>query len=174
MVAQQIQFVTTVYTGSMDKDAERLRLTTIRKTISSSEIPMQLISQLTFMQMNTAHIYLPNSALNEISTKNVIKWLKQHWPSIQISSPEMSKNALMHVGPFDVIFIPVLGFDTSGNRIGMGGGWYDRFLAMHTDAVKIGLAYDECEVPKIEPEPHDVRLDYILTPTRLIDANKLQ
>ena len=70
----------------------------------------------------------------------------------------------------DVLFIPLVGFTASGQRLGQGGGHYDRWLAEHPATQKIGLAWD---VQLIEPddalpvEPHDIALDAVITPTRM-------
>lgn len=70
----------------------------------------------------------------------------------------------------DVLFVPLLGFTADGKRLGQGGGHYDRWLAEHPAAIKIGLAWD---VQVIEPdnalptEPHDIALDAVVTPTRM-------
>lgn len=74
----------------------------------------------------------------------------------------------------DVIFVPLIGFTASGNRLGQGGGHYDRWLAEHPGTQTIGLAWD---VQLIEPEdalhaePHDIALDCVVTPTRIYGKN---
>lgn len=67
----------------------------------------------------------------------------------------------------DVLFIPLLGFTARGERIGQGGGHYDRYLANHSQAMKIGLAWDVQLVEHLPVEDHDMLLDYVITPTRL-------
>lgn len=68
----------------------------------------------------------------------------------------------------DVLIMPLIAFTSKCERLGQGGGHYDRYLAIHNPQYKIGLAYDIQERPFIPTEPHDVPLDYIVTPTRLI------
>lgn len=67
----------------------------------------------------------------------------------------------------DIIFLPLVGFDKRGNRLGMGGGYYDRALeALEGNKRRplfIGLAYDEQEVNSIERDTWDIRLDCIVT-----------
>jgi 5-formyltetrahydrofolate cyclo-ligase len=67
------------------------------------------------------------------------------------------------VPAFDVIIVPMLGFDTSLQRIGWGGGYYDKFLATQPKAKKIGVCYSIGEVERIPAEPHDIPLDMIMT-----------
>lgn len=63
-----------------------------------------------------------------------------------------------------LILVPLLGFDRLGGRLGQGGGHYDRVLAqMQGKAVAAGLAFAGQEMPAIPLEPHDQRLDWVLT-----------
>ncbi len=64
----------------------------------------------------------------------------------------------------DLVLVPGLAFTTDGGRLGRGGGFYDRLLAA-TGAVRMGAGLDEQIVPWLPLEPHDVDLDYILTPS---------
>jgi 5-formyltetrahydrofolate cyclo-ligase len=67
----------------------------------------------------------------------------------------------------DVLFCPLLGFTSTGGRIGYGGGHFDRWLAAHPPQLAIGLAWD-CQLEESLPlEPHDVPLNAVITPTRL-------
>lgn len=64
-----------------------------------------------------------------------------------------------------IVICPLTAFDRSGNRVGMGKGYFDRWLAEHgqdVDAV-IGLAFSCQEVPAIPAEPHDIPLSRIIT-----------
>jgi 5-formyltetrahydrofolate cyclo-ligase len=64
----------------------------------------------------------------------------------------------------DVILMPLLGFDTSGTRLGYGGGYYDRTLAAMSKRPRlVGFAFALQEVDHIPREPHDVPLDAIVT-----------
>lgn len=67
----------------------------------------------------------------------------------------------------DIIFLPLVAFDLQGNRLGMGGGYYDSVLSgiKASDKPKlIGLAYNLQQVPEIPKEPWDIQLDAIVTP----------
>ncbi|MBN9506397.1 MAG: 5-formyltetrahydrofolate cyclo-ligase [Altererythrobacter sp.] len=68
----------------------------------------------------------------------------------------------------DVLFMPLVGFTAKGDRLGQGGGYYDRYLAAHPQVVAIGMAWDIQEVPELPLEPHDMRLSAIVTPTRVL------
>ncbi|HEY1631465.1 MAG TPA: 5-formyltetrahydrofolate cyclo-ligase [Rhizomicrobium sp.] len=62
----------------------------------------------------------------------------------------------------DVILVPLLAFDARGHRLGYGGGYYDRTLASLC-ARAIGVAYSGQEIDAIDAEPHDRRLDAVVT-----------
>ena len=71
----------------------------------------------------------------------------------------------------NIILVPLVGFDLFKNRIGYGGGYYDRtieFLEKKNEVLKLGIAFDEQEIAKIPIAKYDKRLDIIVTPTRLI------
>jgi 5-formyltetrahydrofolate cyclo-ligase len=75
----------------------------------------------------------------------------------------------------DIIFMPLVGFDRRGNRIGMGAGFYDRALAFvsyskHAPQL-IGLAHACQEVAHIVPDVWDIPLDYVVTEEEVIKVN---
>ncbi|MHA7818146.1 MAG: 5-formyltetrahydrofolate cyclo-ligase [Erythrobacter sp.] len=67
----------------------------------------------------------------------------------------------------DILFVPLVGFTERLERLGQGGGHYDRWLATHPQATAIGLAWDAQLVESLPVEPHDMALDAVVTPTRL-------
>ena len=73
----------------------------------------------------------------------------------------------------DLIIVPGVVFDLNGNRIGYGGGYYDRYLETIKDVKnKVVLAYDLQIIDSIEPETHDITFDYIITNTKFKKVNK--
>ncbi|MBI4530626.1 MAG: 5-formyltetrahydrofolate cyclo-ligase [Candidatus Latescibacteria bacterium] len=62
----------------------------------------------------------------------------------------------------DLVVVPGVAFDPSGNRIGLGGGYYDHFLR-DLRAMKVGLAYQLQIVERIVPTPTDTPVDLIIT-----------
>ncbi|MFM8796782.1 MAG: 5-formyltetrahydrofolate cyclo-ligase [Betaproteobacteria bacterium] len=63
-----------------------------------------------------------------------------------------------------LLLVPCVGFGPNGYRLGYGGGFYDRTLAsLKPRPLTVGLAYSHGHVPWLQPEPHDVPLDVILT-----------
>lgn len=71
-----------------------------------------------------------------------------------------------------LILVPLLGFDRLGGRLGQGGGHYDRVLAQMRigKVVAMGLAFAGQEMPVIPLEPHDQRLDWVITECEAIDC----
>lgn len=68
----------------------------------------------------------------------------------------------------DVVFIPLLAFDKTGNRVGYGKGFYDRFLAnCKPETIKIGLSFFEAETEITDVFETDVKLDYCVTPEQV-------
>lgn len=63
----------------------------------------------------------------------------------------------------DCVIVPGAAFDLGGGRLGLGGGYYDRFLPRAVNAKKIALAYDFQLVNKLPVESHDMRVDFVLT-----------
>jgi 5-formyltetrahydrofolate cyclo-ligase len=63
-----------------------------------------------------------------------------------------------------LLFVPCVGYGAGGVRLGYGGGFYDRTLAqLQPRPYTVGLGFAAGFVPNLEPEPHDVPLDTILT-----------
>jgi 5-formyltetrahydrofolate cyclo-ligase len=63
-----------------------------------------------------------------------------------------------------LLFVPCVGYGVGGYRLGYGGGFYDRTLAqLKPNPYTVGLGFAAGFLPDMEPEPHDVALDAILT-----------
>ncbi|WP_242447422.1 5-formyltetrahydrofolate cyclo-ligase [Aurantiacibacter aquimixticola] len=67
----------------------------------------------------------------------------------------------------DVLIVPLIGFTDRGERLGQGGGFYDRWLADHPETLAIGLAWDVQKVDALPTEAHDRKMSAIITPTRI-------
>jgi 5-formyltetrahydrofolate cyclo-ligase len=64
----------------------------------------------------------------------------------------------------DAVIVPGLAFTASGDRLGQGGGWYDRFLSeVRSDCVSIGVCFAEQLVDALPVEAHDVTMDHVVT-----------
>jgi 5-formyltetrahydrofolate cyclo-ligase len=85
---------------------------------------------------------------------------------------EMGTFNCWHPGPAadwavpDILLVPLLAFDRTGARLGYGGGYYDRTLALlrrERPIVAVGIAFAAQEMHLLPHEPHDERLDWIVT-----------
>ncbi len=91
-----------------------------------------------------------------------------------IFEPELDMTKVIPASKLDVIFTPLVAFDHSGNRMGMGGGYYDRILA-HLDnrhpPLVVGFAHECQKVEALPAESWDVPLKQIITPARIYTYN---
>ena len=70
----------------------------------------------------------------------------------------------------DLIFVPLVGFDTDLNRLGYGGGFYDRYFDKNLKLkkiIKIGLAFSFQKIKKIPINKFDIKLDRIITEKKI-------
>ena len=83
--------------------------------------------------------------------------------------PEPSGNAesIDDLHKIDLVIVPGVGFDLSGNRLGYGGGYYDVFLR-EIRAFRVGLSYDFQVVDALPCKPEDAAMDAIVTDKRVI------
>ncbi len=105
-----------------------------------------------------------------------LAWDKRHMVPIQIRSLETglveSRSYLrepadgepVSLDMLDVVVVPALAYDRKGNRLGRGGGFYDRFLATRDfKGVSVGIAFREQVLDELPVGEHDVPVDIIVT-----------
>ncbi len=82
------------------------------------------------------------------------------------SHPELGET----IDPYelDLVLVPLVAFDAERHRVGFGAGFYDRTFAEAPRPVLVGLAHDLQELEPWHPEPWDVTLDAVATPTRWV------
>lgn len=137
------------------------------------------------------HLFLTITEQKEIDTEFILNILAGKDKDIILSKSNFEDNSLTHFlltdttvikknayhipepvdgievpsNKIDVVFVPLLAYDTKGNRIGYGKGFYDRFLAdCKDDAIKIGLSFFPPETTDFEVDATDIGLDYCVTP----------
>jgi 5-formyltetrahydrofolate cyclo-ligase len=82
--------------------------------------------------------------------------------------PEPVDGIEVPVSKIDVVFVPLLAFDTNGNRVGYGKGFYDKFLSQcQPETIKIGLSFFEAEEEIVDVYQDDIHLDYCVTPNKI-------
>lgn len=137
------------------------------------------------------HVFLPIEEQKEVNTEFLLHLLSGKDKEIVISKSDFTTRKMTHFlltdntkikkneynipEPVDgievpsskiqVVFVPLLAFDTSGNRVGYGKGFYDQFLAeCSSETIKIGLSFFETENLISDVFEKDIRLDFCITP----------
>lgn len=95
----------------------------------------------------------------------------------KIPEPIVGLESQISAFELDLIFMPLVAFDPMGNRIGMGGGFYDRTLdnkQLDNDLKKpilVGVAYEFQKQNQIQPNPWDIPLDMIFTESKIYHSD---
>jgi 5-formyltetrahydrofolate cyclo-ligase len=146
------------------------------------------------------HTYVPITARKEIDTWPLLEYVWRHHPQVTTAVPVVQNDEMRSIRVhrdtrwqentlgipepqngiplamnylFDVVIVPVLGFDRRGHRLGYGKGHYDRFLRSQPGALTIGLAYATAEIADMIPaEPHDVPLNVVITEQTTYDFRR--
>ncbi|AOR28573.1 5-formyltetrahydrofolate cyclo-ligase [Formosa sp. Hel1_33_131] len=140
------------------------------------------------------HVFLTIESLKEVLTEPILSILSGKDKHIVVSKSDFKTRTMSHVllqdntilkpnswnipepengipisnEQIEVVFIPLVAFDVKGNRIGYGKGFYDEFLKnCSKDTLKIGLSFFEAEAAIDGIEPHDIPLDYCVTPEKI-------
>lgn len=155
---------------------EALRIATMKRRTQLSPAQRKLASlqicQTVFDLVNWDNVHRINSykalqSLHEADPVSLLRRISQEYPKIEIVVSPFQLNGKHPEGEFEVVIVPLVAFDSDGNRIGMGGGWYDSYFAAHPNAKKIGIAYSIQEVPVVPVSPMDVPLDIIVTESQV-------
>lgn len=144
------------------------------------------------------HVFLPAPEKREPDIWPLIERIRREFPHIRLCVPKVEGDELknfffegihqLQKGAFgiqeptqgvpteskqiDLVLVPVLAADRTGNRLGYGKGFYDRFLAnCRKDCLKIGVSLLDAETDPLPAEPHDIRLNYLITPQGVINFN---
>ncbi|MER2494199.1 5-formyltetrahydrofolate cyclo-ligase [Catenovulum sediminis] len=123
-----------------------------------------------------ASVYLPvlhPFAENHLAFFSFQENSKMRINKYNIPEPYISCPTICPVNELDLVFVPLVAFDKQGNRMGMGGGYYDRTFAQvkNSKTRLIGLAHDCQCVEKLPVESWDVPLDMLITPSQIYSFN---
>lgn len=125
-------------------------------------------------QQRGCRIYLPVIARRKRARTMRFVQMSAERRLNRLGIAEPCGRALPSVHHLDIVFLPLVGFDSRGVRLGMGGGYYDRAFAFrrwrtawHAPRL-IGVAYAFQQVESIWHEPHDVLLDAVVTERGII------
>ncbi|MBE0447039.1 MAG: 5-formyltetrahydrofolate cyclo-ligase [Actinobacteria bacterium] len=116
--------------------------------------------------------------ITDTKTKNLALRRVHDLKNLQLNQygiPEPVPESTVHhdYNEVDLVIVPGVVFDRYGQRIGYGGGYYDRFLNRIDPSVpRVSIAFEEQIVPEIPAESHDLPVDKIITEERVIDACK--
>ncbi len=104
------------------------------------------------------------------------KWKKNRF---NITEPDTHWGGTLPAQRLDIILLPLVAFDRDGNRLGMGGGYYDRSLAFRSHRLKwlkpllVGIAHSCQEYPGLDSNSWDVSMDWIITEKEIIRVNNV-
>ena len=144
--------------------ARRAALTPEAVAAASAAILGELQRTVDWASIDSVHVYRSVAEWGELDTSGLVTWLAEEWSEIEVVQPTLSKDQPFPARKFDLILVPALGFDRDNNRLGLGGGWYDRFVAQQPQAQKIGVGYAWALVEGgIPVEPWDMKLDRVVT-----------
>ncbi len=145
------------------------------RTVKSRAINERLKKAIDWSGVKTLHYFEPIKQLLEPEISDLITHLEGSYPDLKLFTPRLIGDAWQLVAirsgtpptGFDAVIVPMLGFDKTLQRIGYGGGYYDKFLATQSHAKKIGVCFEAGKAEHIPAESHDVPLDLILTETQI-------
>lgn len=181
----------------------RQTLTIEQQVCASDKLLQQLTRHQEIQQANKIAVYLSNDG--EIETLPFINWCWQQQKNVYlpvlhpfaqgqllflhyvhktpmttnhfgIKEPKLDLRSICPVSQLDILLTPLVAFDLTGARLGMGGGFYDRTLekwhqqrlaAQANTLHPIGLAHDCQQVTSIPSEYWDVPIPEIITPTKV-------
>jgi len=159
------------------------------QSLSISNIALQL----PIWSFDYYHIFLPIQEKQEIDTINIISILQGKDKHIIVPKvigdntlehylltdstlfktndwgvPEPVDGILIDSKKVDVVFLPLLAYDETGNRLGYGKGFYDQFLKeCRPNVIKVGLSVFEAETLISDINKNDVPLDFCVTPEKI-------
>lgn len=162
--------------------------------IYSERIIKKLKQLSSYQKAHTVHCYVSMNKRGEVNTHKLIKQMFSAGKQVIVPITHTDRGTLTHheltsfkdltpnkwgvpepdggpevpVADLDIVIIPMVGGDEQCNRIGYGGGFYDRFLK-NVDCPKIGLIFEQNILPKLPVESFDIPLDNIITEERIIE-----
>jgi 5-formyltetrahydrofolate cyclo-ligase len=113
-------------------------------------------------------VFLPNLDQKSLRFSPYFREQKMRINKFRLPEPDVGDEQMLQPDQLDLVLAPLVVFDENRNRIGMGGGFYDRSFAMRkaievTEPVLIGVAHELQKVDEIIPQEWDVRLDSVVT-----------
>lgn len=127
-----------------------------------------------FLHKQNRKVYAPCVTNSEITPSCLTKGCKFKKCEFDIYEPE-KKSKIRSLKNIAAVIIPGIAFDTRGNRLGFGKGFFDKFLKkLPEKTLKIALAFS-CQIVKQVPaEAHDVKMDFIITENGIYECTEAQ
>jgi 5-formyltetrahydrofolate cyclo-ligase len=151
----------------------RLAMPPEERQTKSTAIVSRLWEAIDWSQVTFVHCFEPIERLGEVDISDFVAALRDEYPNIRLFTSRqiddvwqvvsLADGKSVPIPQFDVIIVPMLGFDGSLHRIGYGGGYYDCFLTAQPQARKIGVCFETGKLDQVPAEAHDVSLDMIVT-----------
>lgn len=150
---------------------KRLGLSSSQAKELENKINGKLIDYINWQEIKAINVFQTIKINKEIDISILLDFLKTKHPTINIDITSNKVSAIKDVPggkSYDLMIVPLLGFDRNGNRLGYGGGYYDKFLARNKCQQTVGVAYSFQEVKDLPVEQHDQKLDLIITEKEVI------
>jgi 5-formyltetrahydrofolate cyclo-ligase len=144
-----------------------------------SEIDPKPLMDLAQAQSKTC--YLPALSTQDLKHLVMVHYqVGDHLPKNRYGIPEPTQNSAKTLAPeqLDLVLVPLVAFDRTGTRLGMGVGYYDRTFAFLNQPHQlkhpqlIGLAYQFQEQEHLEHDAWDVGLDFIVTDKEVVNTKR--
>lgn len=124
-------------------------------SIRSKRIWEQVETLPAFIKANTVMVF--TSIVGEPDTGQFIECLGASGRKVVLPEDEPAPDPAV----IDLIVVPGLAFTIAGDRLGQGGGWYDRFL-VEVDCPTVGVCFSEQLVGDVPTESHDIGVDRVI------------
>ena len=116
------------------------------------------------------NIIVSKSDFKALTLKNYILSEEVILEENEYGIPEPINGIQINSEIIDVVFVPLLAYDSKGNRVGYGKGFYDRFLQnLDSKTIKIGLSFFSPEVLIKNIDEKDIKLDYCVSPEKIFN-----
>lgn len=156
----------------------RMRLGDPERHEKAEAIAASLLEHVDWSGVRSLHCFEPIMRLGEVDLVDFVAALQAGENDVRIYTSRKiggswrivdtdDDKPVKETPEFDAVIVPMLGFDAVLNRVGYGGGYYDRFLAAQPSAKKIGVCYEAGRIEQIPAEPHDIPLDMIVTEQKI-------
>lgn len=174
--------------------AKRDTLSVEQIIANSKEIAERFIASGIWKGCKMIHIFISIPGKAEVNTSFLIDFFFKEYPEIKLCTSVVAENDLVHTHitetttflpnkwnipepvertivneqEIDLVLLPLLAFDSKGNRVGYGKGFYDRFLQKcKPNVIKVGLSLFDPTEELIDADAWDVPMDWGVTPEKV-------